>query len=57
MGKNGKHSVELYDHQNDSQENLNIASHDWGTPIGHYDRKADFQGEISEVILKLICEK
>jgi len=27
--------------------------HDWGTSIGHYDRKADFQGKISEVILKL----
>jgi len=25
-GKNGKHGVELYDHQNDPQENVNIAS-------------------------------
>jgi choline-sulfatase len=27
--------------------------HDWGTSIGSYDRKADFQGKISDVILKL----
>ena len=27
--------------------------HDWGISIGHYDRKADFQGKISKVILRL----
>ena len=27
--------------------------HDWGTSIGHYNRKADFQGKIGKVILKL----
>ena len=27
--------------------------HDWGTSIGSYDRKANFQGKISDVILKL----